>query len=250
MNTPVEVPLQGGNMNEGVVRVGDTVRRPAGPWTPAVHALLGHLHDCGFEGAPRPLGLDERGREVLTFVPGEVLYPALPDDDGLRRVGRLIRDFHDAVAGFVPPADARWQALVPTDGDEIIAHCDLAPWNLVTGAGGLTFIDWDVASPATRLWDLAYACHGFVPLASYAGEPAHRLRVLADAYGLDERQRIALVPLLARRSMAMYDFLAEQSALGVQPWTRHWAEGHGDSWRGDAEFTARHEDRWRRALLD
>src|SRR5260221_6573384 len=60
-----EIPLAGGNMSSGVVRVGDTVRRPAGPWTPAVHALLAHLHAVGFDGAPRPLGVDERGREVL-----------------------------------------------------------------------------------------------------------------------------------------------------------------------------------------
>jgi hypothetical protein len=61
-----EIPLAGGNMSSGVVRVGDTVRRPAGAWTPAVHALLSHLDSVGFRGAPRPLGIDEHGREVLT----------------------------------------------------------------------------------------------------------------------------------------------------------------------------------------
>ena len=64
-----EEPLPGGNMTGGVVRVGDTVRRPAGPWTPAVHALLNHLHAVGFPGAPRAHGLDDQGREVLDFVP-------------------------------------------------------------------------------------------------------------------------------------------------------------------------------------
>ncbi|WUL63798.1 hypothetical protein OG943_28775 [Amycolatopsis sp. NBC_00345] len=67
---PEEIPLAGGNMNAGVVRVGDTVRRPAGPWTPAVHALLEHLHSNGFRGSPRPLGLDGQGREVLTYAEG------------------------------------------------------------------------------------------------------------------------------------------------------------------------------------
>jgi hypothetical protein len=57
-----ETPLGGGNMSSGVVRVGDTVRRPAGPWTPAVHALLAHLHAVGFHGAPAPLGIDQQGR--------------------------------------------------------------------------------------------------------------------------------------------------------------------------------------------
>ena len=49
-----EEQLEGGNVG-GAVRVGDTVRRSAGPWTPAVHALLAHLADKGFTGAPRPL---------------------------------------------------------------------------------------------------------------------------------------------------------------------------------------------------
>ena len=74
--TGTQTPLSGGNMSSGVVRSGDTVRRPAGPWTPAVHALLAHLHDVGFRGAPRPLGIDERGREVLPFIPGTPAWPA------------------------------------------------------------------------------------------------------------------------------------------------------------------------------
>jgi hypothetical protein len=76
--TDSETPLSGGNMSSGVVRVGDTVRRPAGPWTPAVHALLTHLYEAGFRGAPRPLGIDERGREVLTFIPGPPAWPDQP----------------------------------------------------------------------------------------------------------------------------------------------------------------------------
>ena len=255
--TDAEVPLHGGNMSSGVVRVGDTVRRPAGPWTPAVHALLTHLSDAGFRGAPRPLGIDERGREVLAFVPGTVAWPGhfhlLDADSQLRRVTRLIRDFHDAVAGFTPPPGARWQALIPADGDEIIAHHDLAPWNLVIGEPGWAFIDWDTAAPGTRLWDLAYAMHGFAPLSA---DPAYqrddagrRLRLIADAYGLTERQRLDIVPLLARRTLAMHDFLAQQAAQGAQPWARLWQEGHGDTWRADARYVAQREGQWHQALL-
>jgi hypothetical protein len=178
-------------MSGGVVRVGDTVRRPAGPWTPAVHALLAHLHAAGFQGAPRPLGTDERGREVLTFIPGPVAWPdhfhRLDGDGELRRAARLIRGFHDAVAGFTPPPGARWQVLMPADGDEIIAHHDLAPWNLVMGERQWAFIDWDTAAPGTRLWDLAYAMHGFAPLSAdpafQLADVSRRLRLIADAYG-------------------------------------------------------------------
>jgi aminoglycoside phosphotransferase (APT) family kinase protein len=244
-------------MSSGVVRVRDTVRRPAGPWTPAVHALLGHLHDVGFRGAPRSLGVDEQGREVLTFVPGVVAWPdqfqLVDADEQLRRVSRLIREFHNAVAGFVPPPDAQWQALIPADGDEIIAHHDLAPWNLVVGEKQWAFIDWDVAAPGTRLWDLAYAAHGFVPLsadpARQRADAGHRLRVLADAYGLTERERVELVPLLARRAESMRTFLAEQSARGAQPWTRLWQEGHGAVWRADADYIAEREQSWLDALV-
>src|SRR3954463_12721206 len=87
-----EVVLSGGNMTP-VARVGDTVRRAAGPWTPTIHALLRHIRasgvelapeplglaargGAGFEPAPEPLGLDERGREIVSFRPG--LVPTYP----------------------------------------------------------------------------------------------------------------------------------------------------------------------------
>nr|WP_316520029.1 phosphotransferase [Kitasatospora sp. K002] len=257
-----ELPLSGGNMNAGVVRVGDTVRRPAGPWTPAVHALLEHLHAAGFRAAPRPLGLDGQGREVLTYQPGRALWPdrfaLLRPADQLARVARLIREFHDAVQGFTPPPDARWQTLMPPGGDaDIIAHNDLAPWNLVGGGEHpWSFIDWDTAAPGTRLWDLAYALHGFLPLSAQPdwrladADAAGRLRLFVDAYGLDEGERRALVPLLGARSMAMHDFLRRRAGRGVQPWARLWAQGHGEVWRGDAEYTERRRELWLSALLD
>jgi Ser/Thr protein kinase RdoA (MazF antagonist) len=258
MRRDEEEPLTGGNVSAGVVRVGDTVRRPAGPWTPAVHALLTHLHEVGFRGAPRPLGLDDRGREVLTFVPGHVVRPdrfaLLAPAPRLARVARLIREFHDAVRDFTPPADATWQVLIPADGDDIIAHHDLAPWNLVVGDGDeWAFIDWDTAAPGSRLWDVAYALHGFVPLSAdpewQHPDAADRLRVFADAYGLDEDERRRLVPLLGRRTRSMHDFLRDRAAEGVQPWTTLWATGHGDTWRSDAEYIERREEQWSRALL-
>ena len=87
-----EEPLAGGNLST-VVRVGDTVRRTPGPWTPAVHSLLNHLEAGGFDAAPRALGFDEQGREVLSFVEGET--PGVWTADGLAEAGRLIRRYHD-----------------------------------------------------------------------------------------------------------------------------------------------------------
>ncbi|WP_085067218.1 phosphotransferase [Catenuloplanes japonicus] len=248
-----EVLLPRGNVSGDIVRVGDTVRRPAGPHTPAVHAFLEHLHRNGFRHAPRPLGFDEKGREVLTFAVGTVPwgdeFPLVASDEAIRAVARVIRELHEAAAGFVPPADARWFALTPPDRVEMITHNDLAPWNLVVDGDALVFIDWDAAGPGSRLWDLAYAAHGFVPLSPWsAWDQGRRLGVFADAYGLDQQQREELVPLLAARTGTMHDFLRDQAALGVEPWLTHWRTGHGDAWRDDTDHIVRHEAVWKRAL--
>ena len=273
MEPETEYELTGGNVNR-VVRIGDTVRRPAGPWTPAVHALLAHLHDVGFTAVPRPLGLDDQGREVLSYLPGRAAWPdasaALSPLQRLAQVGRLVRQLHDATTSFVPPPEPRWNVLIPADGGDLIVHHDLAPWNLVVGDdGSFSIIDWDAAAPGTRLWDIAYAAHGFVPLsadpaygtpagASPAPAPAGRpggaaglrLRTFVDAYDLDEDQRRALVPLLGRRSRSMHDFLAAQADFGVEPWVTHWREGHGTAWRNDADWTDQRQSEWQAALLD
>lgn len=253
-----EQPLSGGNVSDGVVRVGNTVRRPVGPWTPAVHALLTHLHEVGFRAAPRPLGIDDQGREVLTFIPGRVVWPdrfsLLGPAQRLARVARLIRDFHDAVQDFTPPPDAHWNVLIPPEGSDIIAHQDLAPWNLVVGGEDeWAFIDWDTAAPGSRLWDVAYAMHGFIPLSAHPdrqrSDAGDRLRIFADAYGLDEAERCQLVPLLGRRTRSMHDFLQDQAVRGSEPWATLWAEGHGDTWRSDAEYIENRQDQWARSLL-
>src|SRR5690349_7364400 len=105
---PREELLTGGNVADAVVRVGTTVRKPVTAATPGVEAVLDHLHQRGFEGAPRALGRDDKGRQVLEFVPGTTAMelPAFTPDE-LRRLGRLIRALHDAMEDFSPPVDAQ-----------------------------------------------------------------------------------------------------------------------------------------------
>ena len=103
MTQPQEHLLTGGNVSRGVVRVGGTVRKPAGPHTAAVEAFLSYLNAAGFSGAPKTLGRDELGRHVLEYVPGEMAYDLRPMDlEGLRRVGGLIREFHDTLKASGP----------------------------------------------------------------------------------------------------------------------------------------------------
>jgi aminoglycoside phosphotransferase len=171
--------LAGGRQTRGVVRVRDTVRRPMGPHSEFVHELLRYLEDVGFEGAPRLLGVDERGREILTFIEGEVLHDHAaysPTDAMLTNVGSLIRRFHDAMAGSRLAGDA-----------EIVCHNELGPHNTVfAGDVPIAFIDWDDAAPGTRLFDLANAIWSFADVGEEGGSvafQARRIRLMCDSYG-------------------------------------------------------------------
>lgn len=195
----MEERLDGGNIG-GAVRVGDTVRRPAGPWTPAVHALLDHLAAKHFTGAPRPLGLDEQGREILTFLKGQSVGsdkpwpPWVHTESALDQVALWMRAYHRVVADFVPPDEAAWRTGGRWSPGDIIGHNDAAPYNAAWSQGRLTgFFDWDMAGPVTPEWDLAFAAFSWVPLHArhvvaaegFTDFPARprRLRRFLETYG-------------------------------------------------------------------
>jgi hypothetical protein len=202
-----ETPLVGGDMNL-VVRVGDTVRRPPEP--PGVQALLLWYEQVGFDGAPRFLGVDGEGREILSFVDGDPAFAPVPSgDEVVAAIGRLLRRSHDAQQGFEAPPDPQWRRDW-IGGSEVIGHLDLF-WTNVVFRDGLpaALIDWEIAGPCTRTLELALAATYWagiridrqliewgVPL-DRRGE---RLRILCDAYGLDGTQRgIVLEELAAHR---------------------------------------------------
>ena len=211
-----EVALPGGNVG-GAVRVGDTVRRPTGPWTPAVHELLDFLAAAGVDRIPRVLGIDERGREILTFLPGHVLEIGTehPSPAQTRSAMRWLRSFHDAVAGF-PRGSRRWRfverALEP---GEIVCHNDTAIYNLAFDGDELAGVfDWDVAGPGVPLDDVAmYAWNSALlfPDAD-AGEMADGLRTVADGYG-DVDAHTLLEHVLVRITSAT-DRIAEGQRAG------------------------------------
>jgi hypothetical protein len=128
--------LTGDGVTQGIVRIGDTVRRPLRPFSLTVQAYLAHLRDAGFTGAPLPFGVDEQGREVQSFVPGDVprnpLPPETAGDDVLVALARLIRALHEASAGWVPPPDAVWGGTPANPGQiakqaELVSHRDYYP---------------------------------------------------------------------------------------------------------------------------
>lgn len=200
MTSDAEVPLTGGRLTAGVVRVGDSVRRPMGAHSAFVHRLLRHLETAGFHGAPRVLGVDQQGREVLSFIEGWV-PPNLGHfaDEALVEAARLLRGLHDATAGSKLAA-----------GHEAVCHNDASPCNYVFVAGRpAALIDFDHAAPGERLRDVAYA--GWLwTISADDGPPirdqARRLRLLADAYGLAETS-LLLDAVLRRQEENLEDAL-------------------------------------------
>lgn len=183
-----EERLPGGVIN-AVVRVGDTVRRPAPERARFVADLLLHLERCGWPGAPRFLGYDEDGQQILTYIDGHVAWQAAQSPDvwsreSLIRVTSLVRQFHDLTAGTRLAGN-----------EEVACHNDLSLANTVyrpedDGLRPFAFLDWDLAAPGKRIHDVARVCWQYVGLgpgrisASGAG---HLMGVVCDAYELDDR---------------------------------------------------------------
>jgi aminoglycoside phosphotransferase (APT) family kinase protein len=237
-------PLSGGSETQGIVRIGGTVRRPLRPFSLTVQAYLAHLRDAGFAGAPLPLGVDEQGREVLSFVPGEVhrhpLPPAAAGDDVLMALARLIRALHEASAGWVPPPGAVWggtpaNSTRVTERAELVSHRDYATGNVVFRDGlPAALIDFDLARPTTRLYDIANALWYWAPFkwsdprdrapALADADIPHRVAVFADAYGMTAHQRAELAPLAVDMAHRYHENSRARAEL--HPVLRkHWEEG-------------------------
>jgi Ser/Thr protein kinase RdoA (MazF antagonist) len=241
----IEVPLIGDGVTQGIVRIGDTVRRPVRPFTSTVHAFLTHLHAQGFKGAPLPLGYDELGREVLTYVAGDVPREPLPDSATtlpvLEELARLVRRLHDAAEGFIPPAGAVWGgrpiAVGPgLDGPQLVSHMDYCPGNVVFRAGlPAALIDFDLARPTTQLADAVNALYWWAPLlhpldrapALVDADIPARVAAFADGYGMTAHQRANLVPFAVKRAHDTH--ASARTAAEVDPvFRRFWDEGVKD----------------------
>ena len=222
-----------------VERVGDTVRRPARPFSASVQAVLRHLRAEGVTSVPEPLGFDDQGREVVSFLAGDVWNDPIPElvwrEATLMAAARLLRRIHDASAGFAPPGDARWMLAMPADLPvEVVCHNDFAPYNVVFDRDRVAgVIDWETAAPGARVWDLAYAAYRFVPL-SLSAPPelldvrvqARRLALFCDAYGAGDADRGRLLAAAERRVGELRGLTLERargatSEAGARMWREH-----------------------------
>jgi Ser/Thr protein kinase RdoA (MazF antagonist) len=230
-----------------VVRRGDVVERPAPPHAAALHTYLRALRDAGFDGAPEPRELNG-AREVLSFVHGDVAIPPFPrwslGEEVLASVGRLLRRMHD-VAAEIPVPDAEWptEFADPAAGSAqnlVLCHNDACQENIVFRAGqAAALIDFDFAAPGRPLWDLAMCAWYWVPMvpqpiAAVEGldglDSAARLRIMVDAYGLDDSGRRAFLDLFPPAVAMMRTFVNARVAAGDPVFTEVDAQRDPQRW--------------------
>lgn len=243
-----ETPLAGGDVTEGVVRVGDTVRRPQSSKSPVIHALLRHLEAVGFDGAPRCLGTDGHGREVLSYVHGEVAGrprpPWIADESRLLSVARLLRRYDDAAATFGVPDDPVLAIPslpglpdLPERGPAILAHMDITPENVVFVDGeARALIDFDLLQAAPRVDDVVNALLWWADFNDPVDrdprmrdvDTPHRCGLFVHEYGLSRQERAVLVETAQIRRQRSWHLMRHNAETLGGGWARMWSDGVGD----------------------
>jgi hypothetical protein len=245
-----------------VIRSGQTVRRPARPWTGTVHALLRHLEKVGFTGCPRVVGdgIDADGNEVLTWIDGSIVHPGAWREEGIWQVGRMLRDLHAATASFRPPPDAVWQQwwMHHSGPDSVVGHCDAGPWHFVARDGRpVGLIDWTLAGPVDRLDEVVAVGWWNAQLhdddvAERNGLPdaltrARHLRVVLDGYELSMADRQGLIGRMIE--FAIRDCAAEAARAQITADSTDPAPLWALAWRARAaDWMIRHRDLLERAI--
>jgi hypothetical protein len=239
-----EEVLAGGVANAGaVVRVGEHVLRPSNPNTASIHRFLTVLDDAGFEGASVPVEVDPDGRERLRFIEGDVAVVPFPawfqDDEVLGSIAVLMRRMHEAARAFDPTSGSwTWSdEMADPQGGPIVCHNDLCPENVVFRDGvAVGFIDFDFAAPGRPVYDLAQMVRMCGPVdddvnaARLGWEPADkaaRVRLVADAYGLDASGRAELLDVLAVSMATGGEFVRRRVEAGDPNFIQMWNEMGG-----------------------
>jgi Ser/Thr protein kinase RdoA (MazF antagonist) len=229
----VEVKLAGGRTTSGVVQVGDTVRRPISPNADFVHRLLRHLELRGFPGAPRYLGRDAQGGEILSFVPGEVPQELGEFSDAQRAAAAtLLRSLHDATT------DCELRG-----SHEVICHGDASPCNCVFVNGTPQgFIDFDTAHAGTREDDVGYAAWLWLDIGNHDLDPQAqgcRLYDFVSAYGPAAKLNLPQLVLSAQRQLSM----RSDGPAGNREWAQACWNWTQENWsRINAAFELRSSD--------
>jgi hypothetical protein len=259
-----EQQLVGGVANAGsVVRVGEHVLRPSNLHSASIHRFLSALRERGFQGASSPVGIDDDGRERLLFIEGDVPVPPYPQwaqsDAALASIASLLRAMHDASRTF-DPSGLGWSAeMADPDGGTIVCHNDVCLENVVFRDGvAVGLLDFDFAAPGRPVYDVAQFARMCVPIdddlnaARLGWQPADlpaRLRLVADAYGLDRDSRTQLLEVLSVSIAGGGAFVRRRVEAGDPNFISMWNEMGGmERFDRRREWWSQQQDRFAAAL--
>ncbi|MEI3891245.1 MULTISPECIES: phosphotransferase [Bacillus] len=256
-----EEKLTGGNVSN-VYRSENTVRRELKPDSAKIHKLLQHLENKGFHHAPKFLGIDEKNREILSFIEGEAgNYPLkeyMRSNDTLKEIAKILRLYHDAVSDF--PLSDDWKTMDHTPNNiEVLCHNDFAIYNIIFNQEKpVGIIDFDVAAPGPRIWDIAYTLYTCVPLSrvyyTESGEAVHyesaqhadsikeRVKLFVQSYGKSMDEDYLGMVLL--RLEALCTYMNGKAQEGDLNFKRMIDEGHLEHYEKDMQFIREHRAEW------
>lgn len=235
----IEELIHDGVANAGAIfKRGDKIIRPAGKHSPGVHALLHHLQERGFDGAPRAIALNDE-RETLSYIFGDVPKPPYDEwlltDEVIHLIGQLQRRYHNAARDFAPKQHYDWNTdLADPKGIGPIMHNDLGPGNLVfKNHKPIGMIDFDFAAPGSYIWDLARTVRVWAPLDDpesapkygFAGvDPFKRLRAFCDGYSLSKMERLELCDTLEPCNTISVAYVRSKFEEGKPGFVQIWTE--------------------------
>jgi hypothetical protein len=258
--------LSGGNLTS-VYRQNETVLREQKSWSSTIHRILLHLEKVGYTNSPRFIGIDESGKEILSFVQGEckVDYPITNDSNEqlliIKKVAEMMRKYHDATLSFEITEKDNWMFTYKGPLEkEVICHNDIAPYN-VTFVHNIPYglIDFDTCCPAPRIWDIVYALYRFVPFSkklydiekqTYRNYDVYRdrnfrknsIRVFFDEYGM--KCPHDLFEQMIARLQALSDLIYNEAKNGNSAFSKMIEEGHCDLYLEEVEFIRENQKEW------
>jgi hypothetical protein len=251
-----EIPLSGGNVNLEVVRVGNTVRRSISAISPTVHKLLQHLEQKGFDGCPKFLGIDDKHREILSYLEGETGIPAYiwQDDKPLIATAQLLKHYHEATLDFAKNESMTWGISYPDiSRHEVICHNDFAPYNFIyKQQSPYAIIDFDLVGPGPRLRDVAYAAYWLTPLSFNSEDQkgftdsdiknrSRRLHLFCNTYGLKASHE--LLDMVFEVLSFMGNKQHTEKVVGFESASKLESNGHLAHWQKEAKSFYKHRSR-------
>lgn len=239
------------DLSQERVKIERIIRKRAQIWSNQIHAYLNFLKLVEFKGVPIPLGFDEHGNELLTYVKGKTCdYPlsdSVKSENALISAAKLLREYHSVSEKYIK------ETKFPEDGwmfsakrpVEIICHNDFAPYNICfSGSEAIGLIDFEAAMPGPKIWDVAYALYRFAPFTHPSNkdgfgrltDQCKRAKIFCDTYELDNTDRENMADVIIERLETLIKFMLCAANKGEKKYQACISDGHHKLYEMDIEY--------------